>query len=125
MSFNHYNSLGVGTTQLYNEAIVYNHKRHGVFKLGTRTYKFVRKHYFPTKLSEEFLLVDLVDNIKKLVEDQSRILELVKNKALKLNRRRLLKFAKNGNTRTNFFSQIYLSLNLLGMAKQYLHLSTG
>jgi hypothetical protein len=104
MSFNHYNSLGIGTTQLYNEAIVYNHKRHGVFQLGTRTYRFIRKRYFPIKLSEEFLLVDLVDNIKRLVEDQPQILELVKTKALKLNHRRLLEFAKkNGSARTKFF----------------------
>ena len=31
---NAYNSLGVGTTQLYNERTVYNHNRHGEFKLG-------------------------------------------------------------------------------------------
>ncbi|HRI32836.1 MAG TPA: hypothetical protein PLD02_03715, partial [Saprospiraceae bacterium] len=31
---NDYNSLGVGTTQLYNKRVVYNHKRHGEFKLG-------------------------------------------------------------------------------------------
>jgi hypothetical protein len=32
-SLNAYNSLGVGTTQLYNQSTVYNHKRHGDFKL--------------------------------------------------------------------------------------------
>ena len=31
---NAFNALGVGTTQLYNETVVYNHKRHGRFKLG-------------------------------------------------------------------------------------------
>jgi hypothetical protein len=30
---NAYNGLGVGTTQLYNQRTVYNHKRHGQFKL--------------------------------------------------------------------------------------------
>jgi hypothetical protein len=28
-----YNSVGLGTTQLYNRTLVYNHKRHGVFQL--------------------------------------------------------------------------------------------
>ncbi len=31
---NTYNSLGVGTTQLYDKTVVYNHKRHGQFLLG-------------------------------------------------------------------------------------------
>jgi hypothetical protein len=31
-----YNAVGLGTTQLYNRTLVYNHKRHGVFRLGNR-----------------------------------------------------------------------------------------
>ena len=52
---NDYNALGVGTTQLYNERRVYNQKRHSAFKLGNRTFQFVRKPFVPTKLSKEFL----------------------------------------------------------------------
>ena len=33
---NLYNSLGVGTTQLYNKRVVYNHKRHGSLRLEGR-----------------------------------------------------------------------------------------
>ena len=33
---NAYNSLGVGTTQLFDKTVVYNHKRHGNFSLGGR-----------------------------------------------------------------------------------------
>src|SRR6202046_5892455 len=33
---NAYNMLGVGTTQLYDKTVVYNHKRHGSFSLGGR-----------------------------------------------------------------------------------------
>lgn len=107
ISFNYYNDLGLGTTQLYNEVVVYNHKRHGLFKLGTRTYRFVRKYSFPKKLSEEFLLVDLVDNVRKLSEDQARVLELVKLKALKLDRRRLLGcIEKYGSVRTKRFFKV-------------------
>ncbi|HSC68744.1 MAG TPA: hypothetical protein VLC79_13685, partial [Cellvibrio sp.] len=40
LSPNSYNALGVGTTQLYNEQVVYNRKRHGKFKLGNRTFNF-------------------------------------------------------------------------------------
>ena len=56
---NYYNSLGVGTTQLYNKRTVYNHKRHGQFTLGGKVFDFHLKHKFPKELSEEFLLVDL------------------------------------------------------------------
>ena len=44
---NAYNSLGVGTTQLYNTRTVYNHKRHGQFSLGNRKFNFHLKHHFP------------------------------------------------------------------------------
>src|SRR5258708_40374441 len=33
---NAYNSLGVGTTQLYDKTVVYNHQRPGLFSLGRR-----------------------------------------------------------------------------------------
>lgn len=76
-SMNTYNALGVGTTQLYNEQLVYNRKRHGQFKLGNRLFNFQVKPYFPKALSEEFLLVDLVNNIDKLAEDHASVLERV------------------------------------------------
>ena len=78
---NAYNALGVGSTQLYNETVVYNHKRHGRFKLGKRAFYFRVKPHFPSKLSEEFLLVDLVDNLDRLAEHKSLMLERVKMKA--------------------------------------------
>lgn len=81
LSPNIYNTLGVGTTQLYNETVVYNHKRHGVFKLGNREYQFVRKHFFPKKPSDTFLLVDLVNSVSRLAEDKERILARVVQKA--------------------------------------------
>src|SRR5882762_6956106 len=63
---NAYNALGVGTTQLYDKTVVYNHKRHGIFSLGGRTFAFRQKPSFPRKLSQEFLLVDLVNNLDRL-----------------------------------------------------------
>lgn len=76
-----YNSLGVGTTQLYNERTVYNHKRHGEFKLGNRKFSFRLKPRFPSKVTKEFLLVDLVNNLETLAEDPT---EVLKNVALKV-----------------------------------------
>ncbi len=37
-----WNALGLGTTQLYARTLIYNRKRSGVFKLGTRQYEFRR-----------------------------------------------------------------------------------
>ena len=76
---NAYNALGVGTTQLHNKTVVYNHKRHGKFVLGGRTYDFRMKPAFPRKLSREFLLVDLVNNLDQLGEDPQEVLERVKD----------------------------------------------
>ena len=96
-----YNALGVGTTQLYNTRMVYNHKRHGEFKLGNRTFQFVRKPYVPNKLTSEFLLVDLVNNLEHLAEDQSAVMDKVKEKAWTMDRANLLKTANRfGKVRT-------------------------
>lgn len=88
-SSNAYNSLGVGTTQLYNDTTVYNHKRHGKFKLGNRTFNFHMKHYFPDTLTKEFLLVDLVNNLDQLAEDPQEILKNVAVKVASMHRKKL------------------------------------
>ncbi|WP_223709478.1 hypothetical protein [Niabella beijingensis] len=88
-SYNDYNTLGVGTTQLYNAKRVYNTKRHGQFKLGNRVFNFVRKPYVPLKVTDEFLLVDLVNNINELAEDRDVVLEKVKEKTKGMDARRL------------------------------------
>jgi hypothetical protein len=96
-----YNALGVGTTQLYNTRFVYNLKRHGEFKLGNRSFQFVRKPYVPNKLTSEFLMVDLVNNLEHLAEDQSVVMERVKEKALAMDQATLGKMAKRfGKVRT-------------------------
>lgn len=79
---NLYNSLGVGTTQLYNKRVVYNHKRHGEFKLGGKVFEFRLKHKFPKVLSKEFLFVDLLNNLNELAEDKENVLASVKEKVL-------------------------------------------
>ena len=79
---NLYNSLGVGTTQLYNKRVVYNHKRHGQFTLGGKLFDFRLKHKFPKQLSKEFLLVDLLNNLSELAEDRENVLTKVKERFL-------------------------------------------
>lgn len=86
---NAYNSLGVGTTQLYNETTVYNHKRHGEFKLGNRRFRFYLKPHFPKKLTEEFLLVDLVNNLGSLAEDSGEVLKKVSVKTQTMDKKKL------------------------------------
>jgi hypothetical protein len=86
---NSYNNLGVGTTQLYNTRTVYNHKRHGEFKLGNRKFFFHKKPHFPKKATEEFLLVDLVNNLDTLAEDKDFVLKNVLKKALTMDSKKL------------------------------------
>lgn len=75
-----YNTLGLGTTQLYNRTLVYNHKRHGVFNLGNRQFDCRMKPRFPKKLTPEFLYVDLLNNLDELAEDREAVLRQAHNK---------------------------------------------
>lgn len=101
---NAYNALGVGTTQLHNRTVVYNHKRHGKFALGGRTYDFRMKPTFPKKLSREFLLVDLVNNLDQLGEDPKEVLEQVKDRVAASDTARLKKAAQTyGSERAKKF----------------------
>jgi len=79
-SFNSYNGLGLGTTQLYNHTVVYNHKRHGQFRLGNRVYDFRMKPDFPVQFNREALLVDMLNNLSELAEDEERVFETLKRK---------------------------------------------
>jgi len=107
-----YNALGVGTTQLYNTRLVYNHKRHGEFKLGNRSFHFVRKPYVPDKLTREFLSVDLVNNLGQLAEDQSSVLDKVKEKARTMDQAKLQNMANRfGKVRTRKFFNSLLKTN--------------
>lgn len=101
---NIYNALGVGTTQLYNETVVYNHKRHGRFQLGGRAFDFRVKPHFPKSLTEEFILVDLVNNLDRLAENTDMLLERVKQKAFAMDTLKLERAAHHySNVRTQKF----------------------
>ena len=91
---NDYNTLGLGTTQLYNVQVVYNHKRHGRFVLDGKTFDFRLKPRFPKKVTPEFLLVDLVNNLNELAEDRELVLRRVWGKIPQLNLKRLCSAVK-------------------------------
>jgi hypothetical protein len=98
---NAYNSLGVGTTQLYDRTVVYNHKRHGVFKLGSRKFAFRMKPRFPRSLTKEFLLVDLVNNLDQLAEEKEAVLKRAMERAIVSNVPQLRRAVREyGNERT-------------------------
>jgi hypothetical protein len=107
VSPNAYNSLGVGTTQLYDKTVVYNHKRHGDFSLGGRKFDFRVKPFFPKTTSKEFLLIDLVNNLDRLAESEHEVLARVKERAAAFDGPRLQRAARSyGNLKTQrFFSQ--------------------
>lgn len=83
-SFNIYNKLELGTTQLYNHKVVYNHLKSGDVKLGNKVFTFRKKSSFPTKQTAEFAVVDLVNNLDQLAEDQPKVLENVQKKVKEL-----------------------------------------
>lgn len=109
---NDYNSLGVGTTQLYNKCVVYNHKRHGEFSLGGRTFTFLSKHRFPKKATPEFLLVDLVSNLDKLAEDSEFVLKNVSTKVKSMDLKKLKRAVKEfgGARAKSFFTPLIQQL---------------
>lgn len=100
ISPNNFNSLGLGTSQLYNKKVVYNHKRHGVFKLGNRKFDFRLRHHFPTKLSTEFLVVDMANNLNQLAEDTNAVLNKLHEKVQHMDKAKLKTFLNSfGNSR--------------------------
>lgn len=89
-----FNGLGVGTTQLHNEPVVYNHKRHGRFRLDGRMYDFRMRPSVPKHLTKEVLLVDLLHNLDRLPEDKSAVLPRALARAGEMDRGRLERAVK-------------------------------
>lgn len=105
-----YNALGLGLTQLHNKRVVYNHKRHGVFKLGNRTFDFRVKPKFPKTVTPEFLLVDLTNNLSEAGEDTLDLKSRVKEKARSFDMRKLRAVVKrygNAASKRYFASEVF------------------
>ena len=79
-SYNHYNQLGLGLTQVYNTYLVYNHKRSGDFSLGGKHFKFRVVPAYPEKLSKEYLLVDMLNNLEHLPDNTDLVLRNLKSR---------------------------------------------
>lgn len=93
-----FNSLGLGSTQLYNSRIVFNRKRTGELTVGGRTYSFKIWREAPKALSEEFLVVELLNRINELAEDRETLLERLRKKLLTFNRKKLKNAASRFGT---------------------------
>lgn len=78
-SYNYFNQLGLGLTQVYNDYVVYNHKRSGCFLLGGKRFTFRLVPAYPRHLSKEFLLVDLLNNLKYLPDNTDLVLRNLKS----------------------------------------------
>lgn len=98
VSPNAFNGLGVGATQLYNEPVVYNLKRHGRFRLGGRTFDFRKKSSLPAKLTREVLMVDLLQTLDRLPEDKAELLPRALKRLPAMNHARLRKAAHDFNS---------------------------
>lgn len=92
------NSLGLGTTQLYNRLVVFNRKRVGEFTLGGRTYGFYRWREAPKRLTPEFLLVELLNRLDELAENRDQVVERLKDRLNEFNRRKLFHAAAHYGT---------------------------
>ncbi len=79
-SYNNFNRLRMGLTQVYNQALVYNHKRNGKFQLGGRMFEFRTIPSYPSKLSKEYLLVDMLNNLRRLPDNTDAVLENLASK---------------------------------------------
>jgi hypothetical protein len=79
-SYNYFNQLGLGLTQVHNHYMVYNHKRSGSFLLGGKQFKFRLVPAYPHKLSKEFLLVDLLNNLKHLPDSADLVMRNLKSR---------------------------------------------
>jgi len=56
-----WNALGLGSTAVFTKPIIYNHKRSGEFRLGTRKFVFRRVSY-PSQPTPEWFVVDLFEH---------------------------------------------------------------
>jgi hypothetical protein len=105
LSNNWYNSLGLGLTQLSTKTRVYNTKRYEKLSLAGQQYYFVRPNNgFPKKISPEFLLVDLMNNLDQVGEDVSQLTNRVTKKIDNFDKKQLSKLSeKYGKIKTRKF----------------------
>lgn len=74
-----FNRLGLGTTQIFKDILVYNSRRDGEVEIGGRIY-FFKKKKFPKSHHDEYLFVDFFNNIQKIGEDKGDLLATFEKK---------------------------------------------
>jgi len=109
MSYNHYNTLGLGLTQLRGDTFVYNRKRHTKATLGSRNFVFKNVSEFPNQLSREYLLVDLLNNLENVGESPETILRNLDQKKGEFDRQKVgLMASRYGKVKTkNYLKVLY------------------
>ena len=95
---NSFNGLGLGMTQLYNQRLVFNRKRHGAHTVGGRSYLFFRWREAPKELTQEFLLVALLNQLTELAEDGKAVLSRLSTRLAQFDLRRVKYAAKHYGT---------------------------
>lgn len=92
-SYNDFNVLGLGLTQVYTVYVVYNHKRAGNFKLGGKEFQFRLVPAYPTGTVEpEYLLVDMLNNLRKLPDNVELVLRNLKKGVERFDREKVHEF---------------------------------
>lgn len=88
-SYNHFTQLGLGLTQVYNIPVVYNHKRTGQYRLGGKQFHFRVVPSYPKRLTREFLVVDLLNNHKRLPDNTDVVLQNLKSRLSEFDRKKM------------------------------------
>lgn len=99
-SFNDFNLLGMGLTQVYNVYVVYNHKRAGTLRLGRKEFKFRLVPAYPTTelVEPEYLLVDMLNNLMRLPDNVELVLRNLKEGVKRFDKEKVLDcLARYGN----------------------------
>jgi len=97
-SYNAFNSLGLGTTQLYDRKVVFNRKRSGEHTVGGRTYLFHRWREAPKEATPEFLVVALLNQLNQLAEDKGEVLSQLEKKLYSFDSKKLKRAATHYGT---------------------------
>jgi hypothetical protein len=109
-----WNALGLGTTALHADTLVYNTKRSGTFQLGGRVYR-LRRVAFPRTPVREWFVLDLLEHAEEAGVSRLDLLDAVRT-ALdsgRLDVERLSAMASRYGSRT---VQILLEPLLMGTA---------
>lgn len=93
-SYNNFTDLGLGLTQVYNTYVVYNHRRAGDFQLGRKQFKFRLVPAYPAALTKEYLLVDLLNNLRNLSDDVAAVLRNLKSALNEFDREKVFECLK-------------------------------